>query len=144
MIAPIFPEGQLVWNEGGTAFSSLGYWSGSWTMYVIGIMFAMIFGWLWIQNRKAKKVKQFNMVYAGERPERPETTHSVYNMFAGYNRALGFLVAPGITQFWNWISEHITAMGNSLRKVYSGNAQTYVFHIILFIIVVYLFSNGGF
>lgn len=144
MLAPIFAEGQLVWNEGGTAFSSLGYWNGSWTMYVIGIMFVMIFAWLWVQNRKAKKIKQFNIVYAGERPERPETTHSAYNMFAGYNRALGFLVAPGITRFWEWVSEHVTALGDSLRKVYSGNGQTYVFHIVLFIVVVYLFSNGGF
>lgn len=144
ILAPIFPEGQLVWNEGGTAFSDIGYWNGSWVMYIIGIMFVMIFAWLFVQNRKAKKVKQFNIVYAGEKPERPETTHMAYNMYAGYNKALGFITASGITTFWNWVSEHVSALGNSLRKIYSGNGQTYVFHIILFVIIVYLFSNGGF
>ena len=144
ILAPYFPEGQLIWNEGGTAFSEIGYFNGSWIMYIIGIMFVMIFAWLFIQNRKAKKVKQFNIVYAAERPERPETTHMAYNMFAGYNRALGFITAPGITRFWDWITEHVAALGDSLRKIYSGNGQTYVFHIILFVIVVYLFSNGGF
>ncbi|MFO8086190.1 MAG: proton-conducting transporter membrane subunit [Bacteroidales bacterium] len=144
MLAPIFPEGQLVWTESGTALSNLGYFNGSWIMYIIGLMFVMVFTWLYVQNRKAKKVKQFNIVYAGERPERPETTHMAYNMYSGYNKALGFITAAGVTRFWDWLSEHVTAVGDSMRKIYSGNGQTYVFHIIIFVIIVYLFSNGGF
>ena len=48
-----------------------------------------------IVMRRPQKVRQFNMVYAAERPERPETTHYAHNFFAPYRKALGFLAAPG-------------------------------------------------
>jgi hypothetical protein len=107
-------------------------------------VFAIAVLWLIMLNRNAKKVKQFNIVYAGERPIRPETTHISYNMFAGYNRALGFLVSPGITGFWHWISDGVKEVADQIRRIYSGNGQAYLLHVIIYVVIVYLITTGGF
>jgi formate hydrogenlyase subunit 3/multisubunit Na+/H+ antiporter MnhD subunit len=136
-IAGFFPSDSLHWNE-STASTSLGYWSGNRVMIIIGIMFTILFTWLFVLNGKAKKVKQFNIVYAGERPERPETTHQAYNIYAGYNKALGFLNAPLITGFWNKVSETVTGTAGFIRRIYTGNGQIYALHLIVYLLIIYL------
>lgn len=141
--AEFFPSSPLEWKGDGTAIGQLGYWNGSQIMIIVMAAFALMVLWLIMLNRNAKKIKQFNIVYAGERPERPETTHISYNMFAGYNKALGFLVAPGITKAWKWISESITEIADQGRRIYNGNGQTYLVHVLAYVIIVYLITTGG-
>ncbi len=142
--AQYFPSSLLQWKGDGTAIGQLGYWNGSQIMIIVMGLFALIVLWLIMLNRKAQKVKQFNIVYAGERPERPETTHISYNLYAGYNKAVGFLVNPWITGLWNWISEGVKEIADQIRRIYTGNGQTYILHVITYIVVVYLLTIGGF
>ncbi len=136
-LSNIFPAEQLTWN-GTTALSKLGYWDATTIFMVIGIMFVILFGWLWFMSRKAQPVKQFNMVYSAERPERPELTHLSHNIYAGYNKALGFLVAPGITAFWSYATNFFESAGNFIRRIYSGNGQSYAIHVVIYTVVVFI------
>ena len=138
-----FPTDPLTWSN-VTAATNIGYWSGYKIMLVVGIMFMILLGWLLLMSRKGQKVKQFNIVYAGERPFKPETTHFSYNMYAPFNKAIGFLVTPLATAFWDNMTELSHSIADSVRKIYSGNGQTYVLHLILFVIIVYFISIGGF
>ena len=61
-----------------------------------------------------------------------------HNIYAGYNKALGFLVAPFITQFWNYISGSVKGTAGFVRRVYNGNGQTYALHIIMYLALIYL------
>jgi formate hydrogenlyase subunit 3/multisubunit Na+/H+ antiporter MnhD subunit len=136
------PGEPLLW-EGTTAYTSLGYWDATQIMYVVGGMFVVIFGALFLLSRKAQKVGQFDMVYQAERPFKPETTHVAYNMFAHYNKALGYFVAPRVTKFWQGFASVTHEIGNHIRQIYSGNGQAYALHIILYFIVFYVLLNGG-
>ena len=138
-----FPGEGLVW-DGTTASTSLGYWDATKIMWVFGGMFGVIFIILFLMSRKVQLVQQFNIVFQAERPERPETTHYAHNMYAPYNKALGFLTAPFVTGLWKFIYESFHAIGDQLRKFYTGNGQTYALHIIMYVIAFYLFINGGF
>ena len=142
MLTPYFNSGTLTW-EGTTAFSKFGYWDGTTIMIVVMSAFVLLFVWLFSLSRKAQKVKQFNIVYAAERPFRPETTHVSYNIYAGYKKAVGFLVAPIITNFWNDMSQGLLNFAGWLRRIYSGSIQNYSLHVILFIVVFYLITIGG-
>jgi formate hydrogenlyase subunit 3/multisubunit Na+/H+ antiporter MnhD subunit len=136
LISGYFPEGALTWT-GTLAATPIGYWNGPAIMITVGIMFVILLGWLMFFSRKAQKVKQFNIVYSGERPFTPETTHVSYNMFAGYNKALGFMVLPGITNFWNFMSDMIHDLAGLGRRIYGGNGQTYMLHIVLYTVVLF-------
>ncbi len=88
-------------------------------------------------------MKQFNIVYAAERPYRPETTHFAWNFFAPYRKALGFLTQPLVTRFWMALTDLLHSGAEILRKLYTGNGQTYAIHLLAFVIAVYLFGVGA-
>jgi formate hydrogenlyase subunit 3/multisubunit Na+/H+ antiporter MnhD subunit len=141
-IEPFFTS-TLVW-EGMALQTRLGYWNAPLIMVIVGAVWAvplLILGLLTL-TMKIQPVKQFNIVYAAERPDRPENTHYAYNFFAHYERALGFLVKPRATAFWAGASEWVHSMAASLRVLYTGNGQTYALFILIFFVVLY-FANGG-
>ncbi|RLD77648.1 MAG: NADH-quinone oxidoreductase subunit F, partial [Bacteroidetes bacterium] len=136
MISQYYPDASLSW-DGGLATGPYGYWNGSGVMITIGIMFTVLLGWLLLMARKATKVSQFNIVYSAEAPQRPETTHVSYNMYAGYNKALGWIVAPKITEFWDNMTDWVHSVAHYGRQLYSGNAQVYVTYVVVYILAVY-------
>jgi formate hydrogenlyase subunit 3/multisubunit Na+/H+ antiporter MnhD subunit len=142
IIAPFFPSNQLVWN-GGTAISHYGNWAGTMVMAIIGIAFLAVLGVQLISTRKAHKVKQFDITYAGERPERPETTHVAYNVFEGLYKAMWPATIPLVETFWNKITNYLHDTAGFTRRIYSGNGQAYMLHIVFFILVTYLVIIGG-
>jgi NADH:ubiquinone oxidoreductase subunit 5 (subunit L)/multisubunit Na+/H+ antiporter MnhA subunit len=128
--------------EGYSVISTLGYWNGNMVMYVTMVVFIVPLVWLLVVMRRPQRVEQFNIVYAAERPERPETTHVAYNFFSHYNRALGFLSAPGVISFWGGVREGTASVASAIRRIYSGNGQTYAIHIVLFVFVLFLIAGG--
>ncbi|MCK4978869.1 MAG: NADH-quinone oxidoreductase subunit F, partial [Candidatus Delongbacteria bacterium] len=140
IIKPIYGEG-LTW-VGDTAFTSLGYWNGFVVMNIVMVLFIVLTVLLLIKAPKVQKVKQFNIVYAAERPETPELTHFAYQFYKPYHRAVGFLVTPRVKRFWKNISASAHTLGDSLRKIYSGNGQTYAFWILLYGLVLFFITVG--
>ncbi|PKP05045.1 MAG: NADH-quinone oxidoreductase subunit F [Bacteroidetes bacterium HGW-Bacteroidetes-6] len=142
-IIPAQVPGEMLQWDGNLASTSFGYWNAFSVMSVVVVMFATLLGWLMYHSRKAQKVKQFNIVFAAERPFRPETTHVSYNMFAGYKKALGFLMTPLATRFWTSLSSGIEAIADKVRTWYTGNGQTYALHLLIYAFVLYLTISGG-
>lgn len=140
-----FPEGGLKWASEGIATeisSAYGYWNPVAIMISVGVIFCTLFAWLLFVNRKAQKVKQFNIVFAGERPFRPETTHFAWNFFAPYRKALGFLIQPFATIFWNGVAELLHTSADLGRRLYTGNGQVYAFHFLIFVVLAYILRMG--
>jgi formate hydrogenlyase subunit 3/multisubunit Na+/H+ antiporter MnhD subunit len=137
-----FPTGGLHW-AGGQITSSYGYWNPIAIMIIVGVIFATVFAWLLFVNRRAQKVKQFNIVFAAERPFRPETTHFAWNFFAPYRKALGFMTQPFVTQFWGAITDLLHTAGDLGRRLYNGNGQTYAFHFLAFVVIAFFLGIGG-
>jgi NADH:ubiquinone oxidoreductase subunit 5 (subunit L)/multisubunit Na+/H+ antiporter MnhA subunit len=138
-----YVPGEIIRWDGNLASTSFGYWNAFSIMSVVVVMFATLLGWLMYHSRKAQKVKQFNIVFAAEKPFRPETSHVSYNMFAGYRKALGFLVTPLATRFWTGVSEWSEALADKLRTWYTGNGQTYALHLLIYALILYLSISGG-
>ena len=138
-----YVPGTLVW-DGLALQSHLGYWNAPLTMIIIGVVWAvpLVILLLMSLTMKIQPVKQFNIVYAAERPDRPEDTHFAFRFFAHYERAIGFLVQPRATAFWSSISEWSHTLAASMRVLYTGNGQTYAFFILLYFVALY-FANGG-
>jgi formate hydrogenlyase subunit 3/multisubunit Na+/H+ antiporter MnhD subunit len=140
-IGQFFPTGGLDW-EGLTITSQYGWWNPVAIMIVVACIFGLIFAWLLFVNRRAQKVKQFNIVFSAERPYRPETTHFAWNFFAPYKKAMGFLVQPFVTRFWGAVTDLLHTAGDLGRRIYNGNGQIYAFHFLVFVVVVFAFRMG--
>jgi formate hydrogenlyase subunit 3/multisubunit Na+/H+ antiporter MnhD subunit len=133
----------LVW-EGFALQTQFGYWNAPMIMAVVGgvWMIPLVLLLLISLTLNIQKVEQFNIVYAAERPHRPEDTHYAYNFFAHYDRAIGFLVKPRATAFWNAAVEWSHTLASSLRVFYNGNGQTYALFILMFFVAMVLFNGG--
>jgi formate hydrogenlyase subunit 3/multisubunit Na+/H+ antiporter MnhD subunit len=142
VLAQFFPNGQVQWTD-GVATTIYGYWSGTRVMITIGSLFALVLGGLMFSTRKAHKLKQFDIVFSGERPDRPETTHIAWNVFAGFYKAVWPATIPLVDKFWNKVTEMLHDTAGFTRRIYSGNGQAYMLHIVLFILVTYLVIIGG-
>lgn len=118
-----------------------GNWNGNLVMMVTMGVFGFPLIWLLLVNAKTQKVKQFNIVFAAERPYKPWTTHFAHNMFAHYNKALGFLVKPKITAFWQNTAEWTHSISATLARIYTGNGQTYLLHIFMYVLIIYLIGG---
>ena len=125
-----------------TMLSQLGYFNGFAAMIITMIIFIIILLYLLSRTKNMVKVKQFNIVYAAERPDKPETTHFAYDFYAPYKKALGFWAQPKVTAFWKGVSEWLHTIGQTIRTIYTGNAQTYVLHILLLVIISYMIIGG--
>lgn len=137
-----FPEGGLGW-AGNEITSNYGYWNPIAIMVSVIVIFGTLFAWLLFVDRKAQKVKQFNIVFSAERPFRPETTHFAWNFFAPYRKALGFMVTPLATRFWDGLTDLLHAVADFARRLYNGNGQSYAFHFLAFVVVAFLFRMGA-
>ena len=131
-------DSNLVIN-GYNVSGSFGNWNGNLIMLVTMGVFIVPLFFLILYIGKVTKVKQFNIVYAAERPESPQTTHVAHNMYAHYRKALGGWGKPRILDFWNASAEWTHTMADLCRRIYSGNGQTYLLHIILFFVLVFFF-----
>jgi formate hydrogenlyase subunit 3/multisubunit Na+/H+ antiporter MnhD subunit len=141
-ISQFLPDGALSW-EGLTITSQFGWWNPVAIMIIVGVIFMLLFAWLLFVNRRAQKVKQFNIVFSAERPFRPETTHFAWNFFAPYRKAMGFLVQPFVTRFWDTVTDLLHSGSDLTRRIYNGNGQTYAFHFLVFVVAVYAMKMGG-
>ncbi len=140
-ISRFLPEGALNW-EGLVITSEFGYWSPIAIMLIVGVIFGVLFAWLLFVNRKAQKVGQFNIVFAAERPYRPETSHFAWNFYAPYRKALGFLAWPVFERFWAAVTDLLHALADLLRRFYTGNGQVYAIQLLGFVVIVYLLKVG--
>jgi len=129
----------FVW-DGNLLTTQNGYWNGFLVMNIVGALFMvpMIFLWLVSKTVKVQKVKQFNIVFSAEKPFTPATTHYAYSFYTFYDKALGFLTRPNATGFWNGVAEWSHTVGASLRRIYTGNGQTYAAMILFYVGVLYL------
>ncbi|MBU0927564.1 MAG: NADH-quinone oxidoreductase subunit F [Spirochaetes bacterium] len=128
--------------EGSALVSPLGYWDGTLSMIVTIAVFALCFLWMIANLHNPQTVKQFNIVYAAERPFRPETTHYAWNFYAPYEKALGFLTRHRGERFWAAVGTGVDAVGGAIRRVYTGNGQTYALHVVLYVVALYLLMGA--
>ena len=123
--------------EGYSVISSLGYWNGNAIMLVTMGIFMILLIFMLTRIKSVTKVKQFNIVYAAERPDRPGTSHVAYNFFAPYQKALGFLAKGQAAKLWQGISEAAHTLASLFRSIYTGQAQTYALYILVFVVLLY-------
>ena len=113
LVGQNFPTATLALSETGTITSPMGYWNPTTVMIVVGCVFGAVTVILLLNRQKVVWVKQFNMVFAGERPDRPETTHFAYDMYAHYRRALGVFCHSFALRFWA-INERLLGFAGEL------------------------------
>ena len=130
----------LIW-DGNVLRNAFASWNGNLVMNITMGVFGFVFIVLLLATRKIQKVGQFNIVYAAERPYKPETTHYAYNFFPFYRKAFAPLMNSSIVKFWEFIYDLNHTLASGLKYIFSGNAQVYALQVVLYIIAIFFLSG---
>ena len=113
----------------------LGYLSGPGIMALVMALFVVLFLFLFFAGPRPVKVKQLDIVYAGEVPPPPEQVHVAYDMFRHYKRAWEPVLRSWVVRFWNFVGETADGIAETGRKFYTGNGQTYLLYTLIFLAI---------
>jgi len=137
-----FNAGALTFAEGGALIAGGGQFNPVNMMIMVMVLFAVMVLFLLGFGPKTRKVGQLDIVYQGEIPPPPEELHYASRFAQPYRRAWEPLLVPRVTAFWTSFTENTQGVVDVLRRVYSGNGQTYVMYSVLMVVVFHLLGLG--
>jgi hypothetical protein len=116
----------LVW-EGMSLESIYGFWNPAPVVTAVVAVAAVVF-------------TVFVVLYRTRRDE----PVSVAGFFRFYRPVLGRTVPPVAAMFWRRVSRSILTIADRLRRIYSGNGQTYALYVLGYFLLLYVASTGAF
>jgi len=137
-----FNAGALTFAEGGALVAGGGQFNPVNMMIMVVVLFAVMVLFLLGFGPKTRKVGQLDIVYQGEIPPPPEELHYASRFAQPYRRAWEPLLVPRVTAFWTSLTDNTQGVVDVLRRVYSGNGQTYVMYSVLMVVVFHLLGLG--
>ncbi|MFC6444292.1 complex I subunit 5 family protein [Shinella zoogloeoides] len=81
----------------------------------------------------------FLMVYKAARGR--IAPNGTAHFFAFYRRALAPLGVPLATRLWDSVCDATTGAAGLVRRVYTGNGQTYVLHVLYYVLALYILGT---
>ncbi|MBZ9655979.1 proton-conducting transporter transmembrane domain-containing protein [Phyllobacterium lublinensis] len=112
----------LVW-DGMSLETIYGYWNPIPVMAITVAIAAVLFGIVWLRY-----------IYGYRRV--PTTGVAVF--YAFYQPALSKLVRPVAIGLWRGVSELTLGVAGSVRKLYTGNGQTYCLYVLWYVIAIHV------
>ncbi len=120
--------------------TGLGYFHSLGTMAMVVILAVIVLaGIFFFLPRHTTKIKQLDIVYAGEVPPPPEEIQFAWNFFRPFERAYAPLLLPRIKAFWKGFSESVLSLAEAGRRLYTGDGQTYILYALGAVLFLVLF-----
>jgi formate hydrogenlyase subunit 3/multisubunit Na+/H+ antiporter MnhD subunit len=120
---------------------------GTWNAWMVGLMVMVVFGLAfvlyWISGHRPKYVGQLDIGFAGEMPPSADEVHYSNNFFRPYKRALAFLPRIHAEKIFQSVSRSFNILGDGVRMLFTGDGRTYLAHSLLFLVLLFVFLNGG-
>ncbi len=118
-----------------TLATGLGTFNAVAIMALVAVLFVVLLLFLLLAGPRSRRVRQLDIVYAAEIPPPPEEIHYAWAFFRPYERAFAPLLRGTVTAFWRGVAEVIEALAETGRRIYTGDAQTYMLYVMLFVLV---------
>jgi len=120
---------------------------GTWNAWMVGLMvmgfFGVAFVFFWISGHKPKYVGQLDLGFAGEMPPSADEIHYSNNFFRPYARALSFLPKIHAEKIFRGTTKTFNMLGDGVRALFTGDGRTYLAHSLIFLLLLFVFLNGG-
>jgi formate hydrogenlyase subunit 3/multisubunit Na+/H+ antiporter MnhD subunit len=129
-------DGMVITTMGGQVLN------GTAMMILVMAMFASMALAMLVLQPRTRKVGQLDIGYSGEVPPPPEEIHFASRFAQPYARAWAPFLQPRATRFWIALTENIEGVVDALRKIYTGNGQTYILYPVLLIVIIALLGVG--
>ena len=117
-----------------TLTTSFGYFNAVAIMALVAVLFVALLLFLLFAGPRSKRIRQLDIVYAAEVPPPPEELHYAWAFFRPYERAFAPVLRSAATAFWQGVADVFEGLGEAGRRIYTGDAQTYMLYAMLFVL----------
>ena len=143
MVTEISGKPSIYLKQNLIYISKFGYWGSYFMMVFVGGMFVIALIVLSLALlKRIRKVKQLDVGYSGEVPQKPEHLHFGYGMYAHFRRAVKHLLYPLVEKVYSWIYNTISEIVEYVRRIYTGDLNTYVIYFILILVIALSIMSG--
>ncbi len=149
----------LIFKPAAAAMEAIGFQDVSWSMssltniwgnttdltsigMLIGAVFVIVFLFLTLKGKKkTRNVGTKEISTSGELPKPWENLTFQQDFFKPFERAAAPLYKVSMNEIWKNLGENLEAFFGFMRKLYTGNGQTYAFFVMVFLVILLLFRN---
>ncbi len=111
-----------------------------WTSILIVFVIAATF--LTFKNRKSTRYVTTKDIHtSGEIPEAHENMTYAVDFYRPFERAIEPVLKRKMDEYYNSIGQGLESLFGFLRKIYTGNGQTYAVYVIIFLSILILIGN---
>jgi len=109
--------------------------------YIIAVFvfFAIFLSWKGFRTTRYVTTKDISS--SGEVPAEDENLTFSVGFMQPFLRAVAPAMRRQIDKYYTGIAEGLESLFEFMRKVYTGNGQTYAIYVFIFVVVVLLFKN---
>jgi formate hydrogenlyase subunit 3/multisubunit Na+/H+ antiporter MnhD subunit len=129
-------DGMVITTQAGQVLNGTAVMLLTMAMFFVMALVLLVF------QPPTRKVRQLDVVYSGEMPPPPDEGHFASQFAKPYARAWGPLLKPRVLRFWITATRDVQGVVDALRKIYTGNGQTYVLYPVLLIVILALLGIG--
>lgn len=157
LIFGVFPG--LLFEPIANAMTQLGMGEVSWSMSMlsngwgdhvntlsvinsVAVVFVLAFIFLSLKNRKKTRYVTTKDIHtSGEIPTENENLTYAVDFYKPFERAIEPVMRRKMDFYYNKFGEGLETLFDFLRRVYTGNGQTYAFYVIAFLVILIIFSK---
>jgi hypothetical protein len=111
-------------------------------MSAIGIIFVIVAVIITIIGyKKTRYVTTKDIHTSGEIPTENENLTYAVDFYKPFERALGSVLKPSVDKFFTYFGNLLEESFEHLRYIYTGNGQTYAMYVMVFLLILFLFSE---
>ena len=111
-------------------------------LYYIIAIFLFFVAFLTLKGYKnTRYVTTKDISSSGEIPKEDENLTFSENFYQPFFRAIGPAMRYQIDKFYKNLGEGLEALFEFMRRIYTGNGQTYAIYVIAFVVIMLLFGN---
>jgi hypothetical protein len=108
----------------------------------IVIVFVLAFIFLGLKNRKKTRYVTTKDIHtSGEIPTENENLTYAVDFYKPFERAIAPVMKRKMDFYYNRFGEGLESFFNFLRRIYTGNGQTYAIYVIIFLVILIIFSK---
>ena len=108
---------------------------------IAGIFLFFIIFLTWKGYKNTRYVTTKDISSSGEVPKEDENLTFSVNFFQPFYRAVEPAMRRQIDKYYNGFADGLEATFEFLRRIYTGNGQTYAIYVIVFVVVMLLFKD---
>jgi len=122
-------------------FSPMGSVNTLTVMDIVGVVFVLVFVLFNTLYKRSRMVSLKDIHTSGEVPAPHINLHYAVDFYQPFSRGVSAVLKRSADRLYAAVGENLENLFDLMRYIYTGNGQTYAMYVIIFLVVLFVFSG---